>query len=219
MMPKFVRSTHSLRVLLLLALGLTPVPQAAAEPAAPPPEVSSSQEAVLAHLEKTRGLFLDAIAGLSPEQWAWKPAPDRWSVAECAEHITRTEAFLRNLTAGVVAEPGTPEEVAASHGRSGAILAMIVDRSQRFQAPEPLNPEKQGEMRTREQIVRDFNFERGRTYELAASHPDHEALAKMHPAMQQPLDLAGWLYFLSGHVERHTKQIEEVKATPGFPRS
>ena len=67
-------------------------------------------------------------------------------------------------------------------------------------------------------FVRDFNFERGRTYELAAAHADLEAYAKVHPALQKPLDLAGWLYFLSGHVERHTLQIEEVKATAGFPK-
>jgi hypothetical protein len=210
-------SSNRLAVLALLALA-APLAARQGAPAPAAPEVSASREAVLAHLERTRGLFLSSIAGLTPEQWAWKPAPDRWSVAECAEHITRTEAFLRDLTAGVVREPGTAEELAVSHGQSGTILAVIVDRSQRFQAPEPLNPQKQGEMRSRDEIVRDFNFERGRTYELAASHADLEAYAKTHPALQKPLDLAGWLYFLSGHVERHTLQIEEVKAAPGFPR-
>lgn len=216
-----VRRRPSPRRLVALALMLLAAPLAAREgaPAAAPPEVSPSQQAVLAHLDRTRTLFLGAIAGLTPEQWAWKPAPDRWSVAECAEHITRTEAFLRDLTSGVVKEPGTAEELAASHGQSGTILAAVTDRSHQFQAPEPLNPMKQGEMRSYEQIVRDFNFERGRSYELAAAHDDLEALAKTHPALQKPVDLAGWLYFLSGHVERHTKQIEEVKATPGFPRS
>jgi len=217
MMPIRARISSVHRVTLLVTLLAAPL--AAEGTTAAAPQVSASQEAVLAHLERTRTLFLDAIAGLTPEQWAWKPSPDRWSVAECAEHVTRTEAFLRDLTAGVVREPGTPAELAASHGRSGTLLAMIVDRSQRFQAPEPLNPEQQGEMRSQAAIVRDFNFERGRSYELAASHPDLEAYAKTHPAMQQPIDLAGWLYFLSGHVERHTKQIEEVKSTPGFPRS
>lgn len=215
-----VRRRPSPRRLVALAFTLLAGPLAARQgaPAAAPPEASPSQEAVLAHLDRTRAIFLAAIAGLTSEQWVWKPAPDRWSVAECAEHITRTEAFLRGLTSGVVKEPGTAEELAASHGQSATILAMVTDRSQRFQAPEPLNPVRQGEMRSYEQIVRDFNFERGRTYELAAAHDDLEALAKMHPALQKPVDLAGWLYFLSGHVERHTKQIEEIKATAGFPR-
>jgi hypothetical protein len=210
-------SSNRLATLALLILA-TPLAARQGAPAPAAPEVSASREAVLAHLERTRGLFLDSIAGLTPEQWAWKPAPDRWSVAECAEHITRTEAFLRDLTSGVVREPGTAEELAASHGQSATILAMVTDRSQRFQAPEPLNPARQGEMRSREQIVRDFNFERGRSYELAAAHDDLEAYAKTHPALEKPLDLAGWIYFLSAHVERHTKQIEEVKATAGFPR-
>lgn len=215
-----VRARISTVLFTALALALLAAPRlrADATPAAAP-AVSASQEAVLAHLDRTRNLFLAAIDGLSPEQWSWKPAADRWSVAECAEHITRTEAFLRDLTRGVVTAPGTAEEIAASHGMSGTILAMIVDRSQRFQAPEPLNPAQQGDLRSRAAIERDFNFERGRSYELAAAHADLEALGKVHPALQKPLDLAGWLYFLSGHVERHTLQIEEVKATAGFPQS
>lgn len=214
-----VRARISSVPLAAVALALLAAPHLRADDApATAPAVSSSQEAVLAHLDRTRSLFLASIEGLTPEQWSWKPAADRWSVAECAEHITRTEAFLRELTRAVVTSPGTAEELAASHGMSGTIVATIVDRSQRFQAPEPVNPTKQGEIRSREAILRDFNFERGRSYDLAASHADLEAFAKVHPALQKPVDLAGWLYFLSGHVERHTLQIDEVKATPGFPQ-
>jgi hypothetical protein len=32
------------------------------------------------------------------------------------------------------------------------------------------------------------------------------------------MDLAAFFYFLSGHTERHTKQIEEVKASAGWPK-
>ena len=35
--------------------------------------------------------ILDAIAGLSPAQWTFKPAPDRWSIAEVLEHLSHTE--------------------------------------------------------------------------------------------------------------------------------
>ena len=32
------------------------------------------------------------------------------------------------------------------------------------------------------------------------------------------LDGYQWILLLSAHSERHTKQIEEVKADPGFPK-
>lgn len=200
---------------LLFAAPLAAQP-AAAPTVAPAAEVSASTAAVVAHLERTRALFLASIAGLTPEQWAWRAAPDRWSVGECAEHITRTETILRDLAAAAKAQPTAPELLAKSHGKSAQVLAMVTDRSTKFQSPEGANPAKQGEVRGPAEVVRDFNFERGRTYELAASHGDLESHAGIHPGFQE-LDLAGWLYFISGHTERHTKQIEEVKASPGFP--
>jgi hypothetical protein len=194
-------------VALLVALA---APLAAAD--AP----STAPAAVTAHLDRTRALFLESIAGLTPEQWAWKPAPDRWSVGECAEHITRTESMIRGFVVEALAKPTAPELLAKSHGKSAQVLAMITDRSAKFQSPEGANPAQQGATRSSGEIVRDFNFERGRTYELTASHADLESHAGLHPGFQE-LDLAGWLYFLSGHTERHTMQIDEVKASPGFP--
>ena len=47
-----------------------------------------------------RKTFLDAIAGLSEAQWKFKPAPDRWSIAEIAEHVilNRRPSRSRNRT-------------------------------------------------------------------------------------------------------------------------
>jgi hypothetical protein len=197
---------HALLVLLAIA---APV-------AAEDRPVSTDTQSVLDHLSRTRQLFLDAIAGLTPEQWSWKPAPERWSVAECAEHITLSEAFLRDLLRGAIATPADPAVLAKSHGKSATILKFIVDRSQKFQAPEPINPANKSEIRSRAAIERDFNFERGRTHELVAGAGDLESYATMSPAFQE-LDLAGLAYFLSGHTERHTLQIQEVKSSPGWP--
>ncbi|MGH7336002.1 MAG: DinB family protein [Myxococcota bacterium] len=208
-------------VALVLAL-VAPLAAAESAPAAAAPAaqeaLSTSNEAVTAHLEKTRALFLASITNLTPEQWAWKAAPDRWSIGECAEHLVRTESLLRGLTADAAAKPTAPELLAKSHGKSAQVLAMVTDRTTKFQSPEGANPAQQGTTRAYAEVVRDFNFERGRTYELAASRADLEAHAGMHPGFQE-LDLAAWFYFLSGHTERHTKQIDEVKASPGFPKS
>lgn len=170
---------------------------------------------LLADLERTRSLFLAAIDGLSEAQWNWRPAPDRWSVGECAEHITRTEAALRGAIAGVASGPVDAEMLAKSHGKVAAIREKLVDRSFKAQAPEPLNPMQAGDVRPAAAIVGDFNFERGRVYELATS-ADLLGRAAMNPVVGE-LDLLGWIYFLSGHVERHTLQIEEVKASEGYP--
>jgi hypothetical protein len=206
------KTAARLAALAVLALAAAPALVAADDPVAADPRAE-----LLAHMERTRELFLDSIAGLSEAQWNWKPAPDRWSIAECAEHITRTEPMLRGLIAKMVTEPTDPAVLEKSHGKEGTVLAFIVDRSSKVQAPEPLNPMKAGEVRSRAAIERDFPFERGRSYELAST-ADLLGHAMANPVAGE-LDGLGWMYFLSGHVERHTLQIEEVKATPGFPGS
>lgn len=214
-MPRRSSLVPSLAVLVYLALGAAGA-VATAEEAAAAPDLAS-KEAVAAHLEKSRALFLGAIAGLTPEQWAWKPAPERWSVGECAEHLARAEPFLRELAREAITKPVTAEELAKSHGKSAAVLGFITDRSQRFNAPEGANPMTDGKVRSRAEVERDFNYDRGRSAELVFATADLTAFAKVHFGFQE-LDLAGWIYFLSGHTERHTKQIEEVKATAGFPK-
>jgi hypothetical protein len=38
--------------------------------------------------------FLNLTSGLSEAQWTYKPAPDRWSVGETAQHIVMAEGML-----------------------------------------------------------------------------------------------------------------------------
>ena len=49
------------------------------------------------YLEKTRAGVLEATQGLSPAQWNYKPATNRWSVAEVAEHIAAAQDLLRDM--------------------------------------------------------------------------------------------------------------------------
>ena len=68
------------------------------------PVVAQTVNAV-EHLQRTERMFLDETAGLSEAQWKFKPGPDRWSVAECAEHITASEELLYGLVTKVSKGP------------------------------------------------------------------------------------------------------------------
>ena len=51
----------------------------------------------LSELHATRKAFLDSVQNLTDAQWRFKPARDRWSIAEVAEHITlgqRVQEYL-----------------------------------------------------------------------------------------------------------------------------
>ena len=47
----------------------------------------AEKDRALQYLESTKKNVLEATKGLSEAQWNFKPAPDRWSVAQVMEHI------------------------------------------------------------------------------------------------------------------------------------
>src|SRR3989454_12429735 len=100
----------------------------------------AEKERALQYLETTKKGVLEATKGLPEAQWNFKPAPDRWSVAEVTEHIAAAEVFLRGMiTEKVMNAPPRPEgeDVKAI---DDFVLVAIPDRSHKAQAPEPLKP-------------------------------------------------------------------------------
>src|ERR1700738_3166446 len=71
----------------------------------------ADRDKAVAELEGSRQAFLDATKGLSPAQWNFKAGPDRWSIAECADHIALSENFIFGVvTSQVMKSPATPEK-------------------------------------------------------------------------------------------------------------
>src|SRR4029079_10426050 len=105
---------------LAFALSLAP---AAAQ--APP---QAERDALIKHLEQTRQAFLASISGLSDAQWTYKAGPDRWSIAEVAEHIAVSETTIRQLvTEQVMKGPVVPRN--PSPLSDEALLAGMLDRT------------------------------------------------------------------------------------------
>src|SRR5271166_2593049 len=63
---------------------------------------------VINWMEESRKEFLAAIDGVTAEQWKWKPAPERWSVGETAEHIVLAEALLFGNVTKAISSPPNP---------------------------------------------------------------------------------------------------------------
>jgi hypothetical protein len=173
----------------------------------------TDREALVAHLKKTEAAFLKSIDGMSEAQWKWKPAPDRWSVAEAAEHIAKSEDLLRGAAEGTLKAPATPEFLAKTKGKDEMILKVVADRTQKFKAPEPLVPS--GSFANEKATIDAFAAARAKTLALAGGTTDLRAYGGKLPVGE--VDAYQAILFLSVHTERHTKQIEEVKATAGFP--
>jgi len=175
----------------------------------------AEKERALQYLESTKKNVLEATKGLSEAQWNFKSAPDRWSVAQVMEHIAASEDFIRDnlLKEKVMVAP------AGEPGRDvkridEAVLARVPDRTHKAQAPEPLVPSNR--FGSPDSSVKHFVESRATTEQFlktATGLRDH--------VMDGPvpkMDGYEFVLFIAAHGERHTKQINEVKADPNFPK-
>jgi hypothetical protein len=177
------------------------------------PMTDAERAELVAHLERTGAKFEKSIEGLSEAQWHYKAAPERWSPAEAAEHIATSESFIRGAIEPMMKQEPAAELLAA--GRKDSIDQIVVDRSKKFQAPEPLKPANK--YKSAAEALAVFRAERAKTIEFVKTGGDFRLHASVNPAAG-PLDGYGWVKFLSAHSERHTLQIEEVKADAGYPK-
>jgi len=174
---------------------------------------------LLNHLKQTREDFLNSISGLSEAQWKYKPSPERWSIAECAEHITLAEDFIRQMIQDkVMKTPAASEEERAKANLSDEeLIKRITDRSHKAQAPEPIKPTNK--WANEKEVATEFKKRRAATVQYVKSTPEAELRAHVAPSPAgAPLDAFQFLELLSAHTKRHTLQIEEVKADPGYPK-
>jgi hypothetical protein len=201
-------------IALILTLFVAAAAFAADAPVPVNAPATADKAALVAQLQRTETRFLKSIDGLSEAQWNFKSAPDRWSIAECAEHITAAEPMLRGMIADAMSKTLTAEMLPAAK-KDEQVLATMTDRTKKFKAPEPLIPTNR--FGSPQGAVAAFKKERAETIKLASGDVDLRAQGAAHPFLG-PLDAYGFFLFLSAHSERHTLQIEEVKADPNFPK-
>jgi hypothetical protein len=215
-----VNKNSILLAVILLSFATMSVAQTAPETASPAGQTTltpQERDFALKQFETTRDNFLRSIAGLSQKQWTSKPAPDRWSVAEVAEHITISESTLLGLVQQrLMTSPAAPEKREQVKGKDELIEQRVPDRSHKAQAPDILKPT--GRWATETDLVKAFETERAATIEyVRTTNDDLRDHFFDHPAFGT-LDGYQWLLLISAHSARHTAQIEEVKADPNFPK-
>jgi uncharacterized damage-inducible protein DinB len=175
------------------------------------------RDAGVASLVQSRDRLLAAISGLSDAQWKYKPGPDRWSIAEVTEHLTLAEpvlfAFVKEY--GI----GKPPVVIPEDKRipDSKVFELTLDRTVKNQAPDMLQPK--GRWGTQDDLRKAFIDVREQTLNyMRTTQEDLRAHALNHSGLGLP-DTFQWLLFISAHTARHTAQIEEVKASPGYPKN
>lgn len=201
-----------MRISMMLALLALPL---CAEPL-----TKGERDQVMSHLHATRKQVLDFIAPLSEAQWNYKPGPDRWSIAECAEHITETENMLRGFIQKIVKDSPVDDAKRAARSAnkeagSKAVLSAMTDRSKRYSAPGEIRPANR--FKSKADLVAALNARRDETIRYAETTPD-DLRGRFFKNGTNEMDLYEMLFMISGHAERHLLQMKEVAASSGYPK-
>lgn len=173
------------------------------------------------YLQQTRNGVIGATKGLSDAQWKFKPAPDRWSISEVLEHIVLTQDFVVGPVREQLAK-AAPSSAERDYKKVDAIIiSQLPDRLSKFQAPDFLQPT--GRWTPAEALNR-LNRNYATLTEYLDSTPDlRERIVEAPPiktitkGKYGSMDGYQWVLAVSAHVERHTKQMLEVKADLNFP--
>ena len=192
-----------------------------AMPLSAEPLSKGERDQAMSHLHGTRKMVLDLIAPLSEAQWTFKAGPERWSIAECAEHITETENLLRGLIQQnakklPVDEAKRTAQAAKIEASAKAVLTAMTDRSKTATAPGEIRPT--GRYATKAALVAMLNERRDETIQYVETTEDdlRGRFFKMGPSRE--MDLYEMILMISGHSERHLLQMKEVTAAPGYPK-
>jgi hypothetical protein len=165
----------------------------------------------------------DAIAApLTDEQFTWHPGPDKWSIAQCLEHLNATARhYLPYLDEGIAEaiRRGTYAKGPYTYRFIGRLLVAITEPPSRFRgkALHALHP---GAPRRRQEIVAAF-----RAYQVQYIDRLRQANGLDLGRARVRTPVATWLRMslgsgfalLAAHERRHLWQARRITQMPGFP--
>ena len=172
-------------------------------------------------LEEAKDGVAGAILRLTDAQWNFKPAADRWSIAEIMEHVIFVQERVLGPVRKQLASAPPPPPGYDYQAVDRIALNQFVNRVNKFPAPPFALPS--GKYSRGEAVERYTANHRG-LLEYLESTPDlrQHAMEAMpiqviSQGVYKVMDGYQWILACAAHTQRHTKQILEVAADRNFP--
>ncbi len=166
-------------------------------------------------LLNTRDALVASVSNLSEAQWNFKPAPDRWSIKECVQHLALAEAALWQMCDGMVKQAANPEKRSEIKVSDEQVIQLMEDRSNKKKTTDMLQPDK-ATWSTPGEALKAFTTQRDKLIIYIQSTQDD---LRSHVA-ETPLGLLDayqLVLLIAAHSNRHTQQINEVKTAERYP--
>ena len=182
------------------------------------PEVDSLASQAETIAKDARSVF----GSLTKDQLNWKPAPERWSVAQCFEHlITSNQGFLPIIDSILKGQKQSSiwQKLPFFPGMWGKLLIKSLDPNQarKMKAPKKFEPAQSD---IRETIIEDFAAQQSKVIEgmKATSNLNPEKIIITSPALNLvTYSLMDAYRIIVVHERRHFQQAHRVTEESGFP--
>lgn len=142
--------------------------------------------------------FLDSIARVTPEQAAWKPAENDWSIAEVAQHVLDGSRRTYDLA------------LSLSQGREPTLEAQAIG------AVDPERRDAQLEWGALRDALTLDSIQFSQVVRDAPEPPNLERRVA-HPFFG-PLHGRAWFMFQRVHDQDHARQVAAIQESDGYPQ-
>lgn len=170
---------------------------------------------IVSHLKDTKTDVFKTVKSLSEAQLNYRQSPGQWSIKECFYHLALAENGLWSRLETAMKEPAKPEQRSKVKISDHDLMKAIANRDIKTKAPEAFLPEKAVWKSINEAIS---EFKASRSQHLKYAKTTTEDLRNHFIQMRIGwIDCYQFIIFMSAHSDRHTQQINEIMADPGFP--
>ena len=173
---------------------------------------------LLQQVSAARTQFIATATGLSPEQATFKPTPESWCITENVEHLFWAEhGGINGMWKTLEVYKNNKPVFTGDRIHHGLSIEQIIEKTwkEKELVPEVAKPRLGGP-------VEFWNISLQNLQKLleglanALDGHDLERIIHPHP-ISGPMNVIQRFEFLRFHLNRHQKQIENIKAHSGYP--
>jgi hypothetical protein len=186
---------------------------------------------LIPELQQRQGQFSEAkeaasalAAGLTNEQFNWRPEPGRWSIAECLDHLHSTGSKLLPAMDAAIERARNRGKSASAPFRYGWFdnwfirgtgpmpatgKGMKHPKQYAPRADQPVERVLPAFLELQDQLIQRLHAANG--LDLARIKISSPILRLLR------ISLGAWFAATAGHQERHLEQARRVREHPGFP--
>ncbi|MEP2023134.1 MAG: DinB family protein [Reichenbachiella sp.] len=168
------------------------------------------------YLKQSQSELLIAVKDLSEDQLNYKPGEDAWSIAETMEHIAISEKNIFGIVEMALKTDPDPSKRSEVKMADDQLLAIITSRDQKVKTRPEFEPTNsfgsfQGSLDA-------FNLQR-KSNIIFVKKTKEDLRNRYYDFPFGTVDTYQVILFMSGHTQRHMKQIVETITSEGFPGS